>query len=496
MPEYLAPGVYVEEVTFRSRRIEGVPTGTAGLLGVTERGPMQPVAVHGFADFERWFGRQRAGGHVVDAVRGFFDNGGRTLVVCRVTGRAALGASAPFGGWCVQALGPGSWGDRVWARLDREPDGSLRLRLAYWEAMPPGGPFDSFVDDGATQARLGASPPAVLEDFRGVWPGDAAGTASTLVTVQATPGVEPLPGSAALTGGHDAAADVADYEGQPQAAPGAAPQGLAALDDSALGRDVSLLAAPGAPPDVARALVAHCERVRHRMAVLDLPPDAAGLQADARALFGDTRFAAAYAPWLRVAEPAGAAPVAVPPSGHVLGCFARTAVERGVWKAPANEPLQGLVGLAAETGAAQADALLARGVNPIRRLPGRGVRLMGARTVSSDPEFRHVAVRRLLGYLEHSLEQGLQDVVFEPQGEPLWAQVRGRVEAFLFEHWRSGAFVGQTAREAYFVRCDRSTMTQADVDQGRLIVLVGVAPVKPAEFVIFRLGQRTGQVGG
>lgn len=491
MPEYLAPGVYVEEVGFRSRPIEGVPTDTTGLLGVAERGPLHPVLVHGVAEFERRFGRGGAGGHLADAVRGYFDNGGQRLVVCRVVGRASTTAAATFGGWQLRAVGPGGWGNRVWARLDLPAAGVVRLRLAWWEADPPGGLFDPFQDDAATLQRLAASPPAVQEDFQGVRPGDAGAPASTLVTLLVAGDAGPQAASAPLAGGTDVAPGVADFEGRPETAPGCEPQGLAALDDDPEGQDVALLAAPGATIEVARALVAHAERAGHRLVVLDLPLGGEVSPAEARARFGDTRWAVVVAPWLKVAGPAGAAPRSVPPSGHVLGCLARLGSDRGVWKAPLDGPLQGVVGVAEALLRVEADAMLQQGVNPIRQLPGRGFRVMGARTLSSEPEHRQLAVRRLLNFLQRSLDRGLQDVVFEPHGEALWHRVRARVQDFLFVLWREGALQGTTPDEAYFVRCDRTTMTQADIDEGRLIVLVGVAIARPSEFVVFRIGQFT-----
>lgn len=490
MPEYLHPGVYVEEVAFRSRAIDGVPTSTAALLGVTERGPLQPVRVNGFGDFERWFGRQPDGGFMPDAVRGFFDNGGRDLVVCRVIGAAAATAGAGFGGWRVQALGPGRWGNRVWARVDRRAGMGVRLRLAWWEADPPGGLFDPFDEGDDARRRRAAAPPTLEEDFDGVLPGHPGPVASALVALQPPPGGAaegpPEPGSAALTGGSDALPTVADFEGGPGGG-----QGLAALDDSPLGDEVSLLAAPGAPVEVARALAAQAERSQRRLAVLDVPQGFDATTAPATDLFGDNRWAAAYLPWLRVAPGPGAAPRTVPPSGHVLGCCARVDAERGVWKAPANLDLRGVVGLASVFNAAQAEALAARGFNVIRSPLGRGIRVMGARTLSSETEHRYVPVRRFLIFVQRSIERGLMDVVFEHHGETLWRRVAARVDDFLQRLWRDGAMQGQKAGEAWFVRCDRSTMSQHDIDQGRLIVLVGVAPVKPAEFVIFRVGVRT-----
>jgi phage tail sheath protein FI len=183
--------------------------------------------------------------------------------------------------------------------------------------------------------------------------------------------------------------------------------------------------------------------------------------------------------------------LALPPSGFVCGVYARNDVERGVHKAPANEVVRGALRFEREVNFAEQEVLNPLGVNCLRYLSGRGYRVWGARTVSSDPEWKYVNVRRYMNYLEASIDRGTQWAVFEPNGERLWANVRETVSAFLYNEWVNGALLGASAKEAFFVRCDRSTMTQNDLDNGRLICLVGIAVLKPAEFVIFRIGQKT-----
>ena len=183
--------------------------------------------------------------------------------------------------------------------------------------------------------------------------------------------------------------------------------------------------------------------------------------------------------------------IALPPSGFVSGIYARNDVERGVWKAPANEVVRGLTQFEININKARQDVLNPEGVNCLRFFEGRGHRVWGARTMSSDPEWKYVNVRRLFIYLEHSIDKATQWAVFEPNNERLWKNIRSAVEDFLYVLWRDGALLGSKPEEAYFVRCDRSTMTQNDLDNGRMICLVGVAPSRPAEFVIFRVGQWT-----
>ena len=232
--------------------------------------------------------------------------------------------------------------------------------------------------------------------------------------------------------------------------------------------------------------------------MLDLPPDQ--LPGEARTLRGliDSRYAAVYYPWVVVSNPL-ARPgredipreLALPPSGFVCGIYARNDVERGVWKAPANEVVRGALRFELDINFAQQEMLNPIGVNCLRYLSGRGFRVWGARLASSDPEWKYVNVRRYFNYLESSIDRGTQWAVFEPNGERLWANVRQTIADFLYNEWRNGALLGTKTEEAFFVRCDRSTMTQNDLDNGRLVCLIGVAVIKPAEFVIFRIGQKT-----
>jgi len=182
----------------------------------------------------------------------------------------------------------------------------------------------------------------------------------------------------------------------------------------------------------------------------------------------------------------------VPPSGHVAGIYANTDIERGVHKAPANYVVQGATALQFQITKGEQDILNPRGVNCLRVFPGRGLRVWGARTCSSDPLWKYINVRRLLLYIEESIDEGTQWVVFEPNNEKLWGRVKATISEFLTRVWKDGALMGTKPEEAFFVKCDRTTMTQDDIDNGRLICIIGVAPVKPAEFVIFRIAQWAG----
>jgi len=268
--------------------------------------------------------------------------------------------------------------------------------------------------------------------------------------------------------------------------------------------DIAIVAAPdaatlGSPAVAAGHLISHAEKYRYRIAVLDGEPGSS--MTEIREFRGgfDSKYAALYHPWIEILDPTeraaqGAPPrrLLLPPSGFVTGIYARSDIERGVQKAPANEIVRGLTQFEANINKARQEVLNPEGFNALRFMEGRGNRVWGARTVSSDPEWKYVNVRRLFIYVEHSIDKGTQWAVFEPNNRRLWDNIRQTVEDFLLVLWRDGALMGDKPEEAYFVRCDRTTMTQNDLDNGRIICLIGIAPVKPAEFVIFRIGQWTG----
>jgi phage tail sheath protein FI len=272
--------------------------------------------------------------------------------------------------------------------------------------------------------------------------------------------------------------------------------------------DISIVAVPGRTSvELQGAVISHCEEMAYRVAVLDgpRPPNDAIADVMAQRQQFDTKYAALYHPWLLVPEPypTTATPsmdYQIPPAGHIVGVYARTDIERGVHKAPANEVVNGIVGLQRSLNKGEQDILnpYPVNINVIRdfRSNSRGIRVWGGRIITSDSDWKYVNVRRLLIFIEHSIDRGMQWVVFEPNADPLWARVKRTVSNFLTTVWRNGALEGTKAEEAFFVKCDRTTMTQDDIDNGRLIIQIGVAPVKPAEFVIIRIGLWTAQADG
>ena len=308
-----------------------------------------------------------------------------------------------------------------------------------------------------------------------------------------------------LAGGTDGARPIAiNYEGQPlsdfrdyQNDPKQLEKnGLLAFEAV---EDISIVAAPGysATPDeeaafaIQLALLAHCDKMRYRVAVLDTPPDRLVTGALDYRNRGSSLRAAMYYPWVVVADPLDGKRLKLPPSGFVAGIYARNDIEHTVAKAPANEVVRLALDFEVRLNKAQQEVLNPEGVNCFRFFPGRGNLVWGARTISDDPEWKYISVRRYFCYLEHSIDRGTQWVVFENNAPALWANVRRTVEDFLYNEWKMGNLMGEKPEQAYFVRCDLSTMTQNDLDNGRLICLIGVAPVRPAEFVIFRIGQWT-----
>lgn len=299
-----------------------------------------------------------------------------------------------------------------------------------------------------------------------------------------------------LSGGANgtaAALTDADFIGKDEG-PGSRTGIQAFLDNT----DVNIIAVPGVTsPDVQLSLVSHCEKLASRFAVLDVPMTAKTVPdiLQHRDIV-DSDYCAMYHPWIKVFDPLDKKDTFIPPSGSVMGIFARSDSNRGVHKAPANEVLANCTGLYANYNVIEQDLLNPKGVNLIRKFPGAGIRVWGARTASSKPLWKYVNVRRLFIYIEESIKANTNWVVFEPNDVALWSRVKRTVEIFLEGIWRTGALVGASPSEAFFVDVGPNTMSKDDIDNGRLICTIGVAPVKPAEFVIFRITQKTEEAAG
>lgn len=257
--------------------------------------------------------------------------------------------------------------------------------------------------------------------------------------------------------------------------------------------NVSIMAVPGiTDPNVQLMLIAHCESLGSRFAVLDIPRSARKIDdiLAHRDMF-DSNYAAMYHPWLEIFDPLDKKNIAIPPSGSICGIYARSDNTRGVHKAPANEVVRACVGLDCQFNKGEQDILNPKGVNLIRTFPGQGIRVWGARCATSNSTWKYVNVRRLFIFIEESIKANTNWAVFEPNDEVLWVRVKRTIDVFLTGLWRNGYLAGSSAQEAFFVNIGRSTMSQDDIDNGRLVCVIGVAPVKPAEFVIFRITQKT-----
>jgi phage tail sheath protein FI len=412
----------------------------------------------------------------------------------------------------LHAIGPGEWGERVAVAVadgslyDPEKNQLFKLLVRYW----------SDPADAATARRYGGDPadddrvpePTVEEVYDDLSPVQSSGdfyenrlASSALVAVEQVADGRPESTDEPvwLGSADDGRAPIlADYDGT--ADPAWRPDDeRTGLDAFVAEDEIAIVCVPGSrsvtndagDPVLTQAIVDHCETLADRFAVLQAPQVAAppGDLSPPR----DSEYAAFYYPWIETTNPATNRSTLVPPGGSVAGIYARSDTDRGVHKAPANEIVRGANGLQRTITKSEQAQLNPRGVNCIRSFPGRGIRVWGARTTSSDPLWKYVNVRRLFLYLEESIDEATQYAVFEPNDESLWAQIRQAVSNFLTTTWRNGALMGSTPEEAFYVKCDETTMTQDDIDNGRLIVEIGVAPVKPAEFVIFRISQKTGE---
>ncbi len=598
MAEYLAPGVYVEETSYRSKSVEGVSTTTTGVVGQCRYGPVEglPVLVTSFEQFQRRFGGLEdltiSGASVTNylahSVKAFFENGGKRCYISRIfneDGNALADHAATSGNIAAGQLGypisltaryPGVAGNSkvtVTARRSRNllANGELRgVRAGELIELSTGTEPNSDIVGAAPNDPLGSDLFWVELDDQGnpslTNPAgnspnlsnfdfaqritlevevDAGGRTNVYSALSTHPsaenfigrvlrtedrqaGIDPPYNRAAIIyidiadayseddcltllsilnsnspftvdGGSDGAAVTATHFAG--SGDGHQARGLEALAEM---EDISIVAAPGAAvldgaanagerQSVRNHLISHCENLKYRFAILS---DAAGTGfqgiRDARSQH-DSTYAGMYYPWVVVADPFGQRgdTLELPPDGFMAGIFARSDIQHGVHKAPANEVVRGALRFNRHVTKGQQDVLNPEGINCLRFFEGRGYRVWGARTISSDPEWKYVNVRRLFIYLEHSIDRSTQWAVFEPNNHSLWLKIRTTISAFLESEQRKGALMGKTPEEGFFVRCDRSTMTQQDLDNGRLICLIGVAPTKPAEYVVFRIGQWT-----
>ncbi len=562
MPEYLSPGVYMEEVDRGPKPIEGVGTAMPVFVGFSEKAQLveqvdgetitndvmgKPLLVTNWTQYVERFGNFVEGAFMPHAVYGYFMNGGNRCYVLSIKtipkAQAALLSGEGKSQILIKAKQSGYDGLRLRVKVNvpelpapapaaaAPPTKKTEKKEEAdkgGESPPPppeepapagGGPLAPFTLTVERQMTTGAwQVKEVLRDVTLVEVDTEAGKevrvtyknnkASEWIDLVLPEGKAPLAKiwprtqeqSLKIESNLLTPATYSDFQGDVIERTGV--EGLEVLDDVTMVCVPDLMTpVPGQSLDlntvkaVQTLIIGHCERMGDRVAILDSPPnmnpqqikkwrmDTAGF---------DSSYAALYYPWIQVMDPVKNTPLLIPPSGHMAGIWARSDNTRGVHKAPANEVVRGATGLAVNVTKGEQDTLNPNGVNCIRAFPGMGIRVWGARTLSSNPSWRYLNVRRLFNYVEKSIERGTQWVVFEPNDAFLWMRVTRDVSSFLSTVWGQGALFGATPEQAFYVKCDEELNPSAIRDLGQMIVEIGMCPVKPAEFVIFRISQWSG----
>lgn len=555
MPEYLSPGVYVETVDRGPKPIQGVGTAMPAFVGFTEKAQSverrngdvittdllnKPQLVTNWGQFVERFGSFVSGAYLPHSVYGFFQNGGSRCYVVSVRtmpkatgsllgndGKAHLLVTAKQAGFDGMKLrvrvdapelpaGSASAAPRPAPKKGKEGDATETPAAPTADGPSPMAPFTIYVEREGVNGGW-----SLLEERRDVTLHEVEvdgkkdvrvayknNKGLEWVTLDLSDGAAPLDKiwprtqqqTLNITTKLLAAPTTSEFQGEVTERTGV--EGLEALDDVTMVVVPDLMTTmPGQELDIDMVkgvqtnIIAHCERMGDRMAILDVPPhlkpqDVKKWRMDVTGY--DSSFATMYYPWIEIPDPITNRPVHVPPSGYIAGVWARTDNTRGVHKAPANEVMLGVTGLQYGTTKGEQDTLNPIGVNCIRAFPGRGIRIWGARTLSSDPAWRYLSIRRLFNYVGKSIELSTQWTVFEPNDQRLWAKIRRDVKAFLTMVWRDGALFGTSPEQAFYVSCDETTNPPEVRDAGQCIIEIGMSPVKPAEFVIFRISQWAG----
>jgi phage tail sheath protein FI len=487
------PGVYVDELSSGVHAITGVSTSITAFVGRALRGPVdEPVTITSYLDFERVFGGLWSDSRLGYAVRDFYEQGGSTAIIVRVfKGAAADTAKIDMGADLkLEARAPGAWGSGLTAAIDQNvaPGDNTLYNLTV-------------VDTGAKVTEVFRNVSNKLDHPRKV--DHVVATQSRLIKVSSSTANRPAVQAATAAG---TATDGSVIDDAAVLGTLSTKTGLYALEDADL---VNLIVVPpykGSDIDQIGNVSAIVSYAHARRAMVILDPETSWTVANAAAnaqTQSTDKDAAVFFPWIRKADPLRDSQILpFPPSGAIAGVLARTDATRGVWKAPAGleAKVGGVVELDVRLSDNEIGLLNPHGVNCLRAAPGAGHVVWGSRTRNGDDriasEWKYLPVRRTALFLEESLYRGLQWVVFEPNDEPLWAQIRLNAGAFMNNLFRQGAFQGTTPKDAYFVKCDSQTTTQDDINLGIVNIIVGFAPLKPAEFVVVKLQQMAGQAGG
>jgi hypothetical protein len=510
MPTYLTPGVYVEEVSSGSKPIEGVGTAVAAFIGLTPGGPInKPMRISNWTQFSNLYsdpsnpedGPFMEGAFLAHSVYGFFQNGGQLAWIIRVgneqaspAAQASLPAAADGGVEVLKATALAGISETIKVDVTEEPlgEGKEPADATYTIVVSAGPDREEYPGVTAKKGRTNVA--------------TKVNAASKLIKLEETgaslPDVRLAGGSYTLSVPSVAVDKITagDFEGDVAKRKGMG--NASALDEVTMlvMPDIVNLNGDGAQMrDLQGKMIAHAELMGDRMAILDTPDGLIAqdvLEWRMNTAGYDSKMAALYWPWIEVMDPLTRRPMRMPPSGHIAGVWSRVDSTRGVHKAPANEVIRGANGLAFQITHAEQGELNRNGINCIRAFPGRGIRIWGARTLSSDPEWRYINVRRLFNYVSESIMSGTQWSVFEPNDPTLWSNLTINVWSFLNRVYRSGALFGGNASEAFYVKCDAETNPPDVIEAGQVVCEIGICPVKPAEFVIFRLSQFTGGGGG
>ena len=512
MPSYLTPGVYVEEVPSGSATLSAGLTAVAAFVGFTASHPsdakdpegMQPRLVTSWSQYESLYGGFVEGAMLPLSVYGYFNNGGGLAYIVRIPHRRP---SAEPGQLALSAV------DRAVGQpleiTSVGPADGLSVSIINSDADIAEGEFPTFdlvVNEGATEAERFSD--VTLKTVADVV---AASSSRIRVAVKVDlSAIEDATMTAIKTGTYDIVpapqepveVKAKHFSGSENERTGI--NGLVIADEVTMVMVPDLLTAAtredgtvdlGMWKSVQTALINHCEGQANRLAVLDAPPGMNPQQIKewrSDVAMYDSPFAALYYPWIRVDNPAATGAdttILCPPSGHVAGVWSRTDDTRGVWKAPANEVVRGALSVELDITKGEQSLLNPIGINCIRPFGTRGIRVWGARTLTSNTDWTYINVRRLFNMIETAIMEGTQFAVFEPNDQKLWEGLKRTINAFLRGLWRDGALFGATAEQAFFVKCDSETNPPDSIDQGKVVVEVGIAPVKPAEFVIFRISQ-------
>lgn len=494
MPAALTyPGVYIEEISSGVRTITGVATSITLFIGWAPSGPTdRAVRISSFADYERAYGGLDSRSLLGYAVRHFYDNGGSDAYILRIADVTAKTADCDIGDLHIPASSPGGWASAYSVRLTRRTDDLTRFKIDVIQP-PANAVLETFANLSLTPTDARYAP-AVIN-----------GRSAFLDNLTTPPAPTPPAGDATVTLDSTTPGNDGTVIGPADAVFQTA---LTALFDVGAIADridlFNIICVPGLVDGPTIAIMQQRAHERRAFLIVDCG-DTETVATVAGSLAGktgtDALNSALYFPWVLAPDALQQNALrAFPPCGFVAGIFARTDAARGVWKAPAGTEasLTGAAGLAITMSDAENGQLNPHAVNCLRTLPVYSTVVWGSRTLDGDndrgSEWKYIPVRRMALFIEESLYRGTQWVVFEPNDEPLWAQIRLNIGAFLQGLFRQGAFQGQTPRQAYFVKCDSESTTQADINLGVVNIIVGFAPLKPAEFVVIKIQQMTGDI--